>query len=407
MVEICPENSFLGPTWDSFWNQVRLPHCTYGDSQHRIGWVVSGGCTILTTLITIYSVFTHARNYHNRDEQRQIMRILWMPAVYAIIAFFSYGFFRSYSYYLVVGAGMHKAVGISAFLLLLVESLSKRGTEGVGNRRRKQPLPFPLCCWRYRPTNPYFMDTIKCCVFQYIVIRLAENLVGVVAKYFNILCSNFWWSPKYAQFYLNIVDFITFSIAYYGLDLFYSLIHHKLHGRKPLAKCVSIQGTFIIFLIETFWTRLLLLGIMYDCTELWTATNITDGLSALATSVQMVFFAGLMQWSYNVSEYANEGLGKTNIVQPLLDWCSWSTADLFSEIWSCFKFLVDSNQGGRNLRIPRSTMDGYVPLAVASPLDISGVDMQLLNTAEIHESTFHQSENAVYEELRNFDNHNV
>jgi len=33
----------------------------------------------------------------------------------------------------------------------------------------------------------------------------------------------------------------------------------------------------------------------------------------------MVFFAGLMLWSYRASEYADPALGKTSVLRPLVD----------------------------------------------------------------------------------------
>jgi hypothetical protein len=69
------------------------------------------------------------RNYTNRAEQRQMyasldlsrsqvlnplsgdhfpsIRILYMPAVFAIISFFSYRFYRNYTYYALVPVGAH------------------------------------------------------------------------------------------------------------------------------------------------------------------------------------------------------------------------------------------------------------------------------------------------------------
>ena len=71
-----------------------------------------------------YMLFVLSRNYTNPMQQRQMLvplffwfafaddcfllrslRILYMPPVYAIISFFSYRFFRSYTYYSFVEAG--------------------------------------------------------------------------------------------------------------------------------------------------------------------------------------------------------------------------------------------------------------------------------------------------------------
>ena len=69
--------------------------------------------------------WTHVRNYTNPTQQRQMLviyslnflnfltnvvllslRIIYMPPIYAIISFFSYRFFRAYTYYSFIQAGM-------------------------------------------------------------------------------------------------------------------------------------------------------------------------------------------------------------------------------------------------------------------------------------------------------------
>ncbi|KAA1088209.1 hypothetical protein PGTUg99_026076 [Puccinia graminis f. sp. tritici] len=72
---------------------------------HRIGWVIAGSMAILTIIISTYTVCQHARHYHRPSEQRQIIRIILMPPVYAVISFFSYRFFRAFTYYQLVETG--------------------------------------------------------------------------------------------------------------------------------------------------------------------------------------------------------------------------------------------------------------------------------------------------------------
>lgn len=44
----------------------------------------------------------HCTHYTKPAEQRQIVRILLMPPIYAIVSFFSYRYFREYIYYVIV-----------------------------------------------------------------------------------------------------------------------------------------------------------------------------------------------------------------------------------------------------------------------------------------------------------------
>ncbi|TFY74897.1 hypothetical protein EWM64_g9115 [Hericium alpestre] len=87
-----------------------------------------------------------------------------MPPIYAIISFFSYRFFRDYTYYSLIEV-VYEAFTISAFLLLIIEYVAD---TAVGHnavhaiaRKDKQKLPIPA----------YFMYTIKWSVMQYVIIR--------------------------------------------------------------------------------------------------------------------------------------------------------------------------------------------------------------------------------------------
>lgn len=70
-----------------------------------------------------------------------------MPPIYAIISFFSYRFFRDYTYYSLIEVA-YEAVTISAFFLLLVEIVaatsSEHRAEAAMERKDKRALPLPV-----------------------------------------------------------------------------------------------------------------------------------------------------------------------------------------------------------------------------------------------------------------------
>ncbi|KAF8484305.1 DUF300-domain-containing protein [Gautieria morchelliformis] len=400
MVATCPEDNATGVDQSSFWDSSGIHW-----DQHRIGWAVAGGCAILTVLLTMYSVLTHARNYHNRNEQRQIIRILYMPAVYAIISFFSYRFFRDYTYYSLIEV-VYEAVTISAFMLLLVEYVASTASgdkaENALLRKDKQPLPFPFCFWRFRPTKAYFMYTVKWSVMQYVIIRPAVSIAGIVTQALGVLCSQS-YSPQFAQVYLTAIDFISISVALYGLILFYGLTHHELEGRRPLAKFLCIKGIVMITFYQDFLFSSLQKYNIIKATEFWTATNVTDGLSALATDIEMVFFAGFMLWAYRASEYSDPALGKTSIFRPLLDSLNYS--DFAVEIWSSLRFFVDYAMGKPNTHTPRPAA-----LANRSPsrrptfgdafgIYSEGAPIRRVVTSDSHLPVIQDGEDGVYGEV--------
>ncbi|KAF8797823.1 DUF300-domain-containing protein [Phlegmacium glaucopus] len=325
----------------SFWDASGL----HWDS-HRIGWAIAGGCTALTTIISLVSIMQHCRNYTNPAQQRQILRILYMPPVYAIISFFSFRFFRAFTYYSFIQAA-YEAITLSAFLLLLIDivasTASGHSPDKALERKDKKSLPIPFCCWRYRPTKPYFMYTVKWLVLQYVIIRPAVSIAGIICQKLEVLCQADGFNVHHASVYLNAIDFVSISFALYGLLMFYGLTHEELQGRRPLAKFLSIK-LIVMFTFYQSFVFSALEGRVIKGTEFWTATNIADGLDALTICIEMVFFALLMWWAYSPKEYTRkEGLPATSIWRPL--WDSINITDFALEIFGSLRFFFDYMRG--------------------------------------------------------------
>ncbi|KAJ7647284.1 DUF300-domain-containing protein [Roridomyces roridus] len=337
MVATCPSDNTDAIDQSSFWDSGNL----HWDS-HRIGWVIAGSCTLATLVISLVSVLLHCRNYTNPRQQRQIIRILYMPPVYAVISFLSFRFFRDYTYYSLAQV-VYEAFTLGAFMLLLIDYVADSATghraENAMVRKEKRALIFPFCCWRYRPTKPYFMYTLKWSVMQYVVIRPAVSIAGIITQAFNVLCDSEGFNIHFANVYLEAVDFASISVALYGLILFYGLTKEELVGRKPLAKFLSIKLIVMATFYQSFVFSALSSHNILKATKYWTVTNIADGLNALAICIEMIIFAAFMFWAFSYAEYKRSpGKPATSIWRPL--WDSINFADFAVEIWGSLSFYI-------------------------------------------------------------------
>ncbi|PCH39036.1 DUF300-domain-containing protein [Wolfiporia cocos MD-104 SS10] len=347
---LCPSGNTAVVDQEGFWSSNGVQW-----DAHRIGWLIGGVCAAVTVAITMINVLQHARHYNNPAEQRQILRVLYMPAVYAVISFFSYRFFRSYTYYSFIESA-YESVTLSAFLLLLIEYVAATAAgHNVDNaiaRKDKTKLPLPFCCLRYRPTKAYFMYTLKWSVLQYVIIRPVLSIVGIICQAKGVLCESGPWSFKTANAYIEVIDGISITFALYGLIIFYGLTKDELKGKRPLAKFLSIK----LIVMFTFYQGLVfdaLEGRVIHATEYWTETNIADGLNALATCIEMVCFSAFMVYSFSVKDYKIPGSPTTRIGQPLLDSINYS--DFAIEIAGSLKFFIDYMRGRPYTRRPRVT----------------------------------------------------
>ncbi|KAJ3792380.1 organic solute transporter Ostalpha-domain-containing protein [Lentinula aff. detonsa] len=275
----CPSDNQQTVDQTDFWTDGGIDW-----DAHRIGWAIAGACAAAACSFHFCFILQHCRSYTNPAEQRQILRILYMPPIYGVISFLSYRFFRSYTYYELVEV-VYEAFTLSAFLMLLIEFVASSGSghkaESSIARKDKRKLPFPFCHWRYRPTKPYFMYTLKWAVLQYVIFRPAISIAAIICQAYNVLCESEGFDAQYANVYLEAVDFVSISVALYGLFLFYGLTKEELVGRRPLAKFLAIKLIVMFTWYQSFVFDALE-GRVIHATQYWTETNIADGLNALA-----------------------------------------------------------------------------------------------------------------------------
>ncbi|WRT66011.1 uncharacterized protein IL334_002962 [Kwoniella shivajii] len=338
---------------------------------HRIGWAVAGGCAALTTLITLFNLTMHAIRYQHPPAQRQVMRVLLMPAVYSIVSFFSYRYYREYEYYILAETA-YEAITLSAFLMLLMELVTMGTTDQdiktALAEKDKKKFPFPFNFWRFRASKPYFWHALSFSVMQYVILRPLISVIGIICLYYGVLCPDE-YSIHYAEVYLDAVDFVSISIALYGLIIFYVLCKGELKGRKPLSKFLAIKLIVFFTFYQSFLFSILQSHGVIKGTALWTATNVSDGLSALCTCVEMVFFSIYMGWAYNWTDYTDPLKNPYQRKTGFKTYCQaiWDTINLLDfcvEIYLACKFFVDFIRGKpgthSSTKIQRTFMPGMV-----------------------------------------------
>lgn len=156
------------------------------------------------------------------------------------VGFLSYRYYRSYEYYAIAETA-YEAITIAAFLALLLVYIGRTPEEQrtVLKSKEKRKLPC-MPCIRYRPGKPYALYALRASVLQYAFIRPILSIVGIICEALNVLCVQE-YSYKYAEVYIEAVDFVSISVALYGLVALYTLTKDNLKGRSPLNKFLAIK----------------------------------------------------------------------------------------------------------------------------------------------------------------------
>ncbi|KAK9899906.1 DUF300-domain-containing protein [Cystobasidium minutum MCA 4210] len=355
-----PENGSQWSLSNGEWDNVKL------------GWLVAGIATLLTTAICMFAAYNHGRHYHRPKEQRQIIRILWMPLVFAIISFFSYRYYRSYVYYKLIFI-VYEALCLMAFLALMLAYVGNSTEEqmAVMQSKDKRPLPWPMGCLRYRPSKPYFLYALNLSVLQYAFLRPLLSVIAMICHHAGLLCPNE-LSPFFAYLYLEVIDFVSISIALYGLVVMYSLAKPSLQGKRPLMKFMLIKVIVALTYYQAFiFSALVRQGILKP-NRYWSKTNIADGLNAIVICVEMVVFAGLMLWAYPVAEYRRITSETTG--ECTSHWKAFGQAlnfwDFVAETWKGVVFLIKGLHPRKRTGEDGNTEAGDRPQGSGTNLDI-------------------------------------
>ena len=89
-----------------------------GITFHRLGLILTALFGLLAVLLSLFLIYQHATHYSKPNEQRHVIRILFMVPVYSVVSFISYYNYRHVVYYEVI-RDCYEAFAIASFFWLL------------------------------------------------------------------------------------------------------------------------------------------------------------------------------------------------------------------------------------------------------------------------------------------------
>ncbi|MBW0511634.1 hypothetical protein O181_051349 [Austropuccinia psidii MF-1] len=270
---------------------------------HSLGWIVALGAALVATVSGVFNICRHCRNYNKPLEQRQIVRILMMPPIYSLISFFAYWKLEKYVYFAII-RDTYEAFVLAAFLILCLLYVGRSPLEQheVMQNKEKAVLPFPFCGFRFRPSRPHFLIATKWSVLQYVLFRPLISMTAIITNYKQVFCDAS-LSYRYANFWINLLTFLSATVALYGLLIIYHLAKDDLKGHRPLMKFLSIKIAVFLVFYQGFALSLANHLSHFESTEELTLGDTTDRLNALLTTVEMAAIGVVQIFAYPYSEY--------------------------------------------------------------------------------------------------------
>ncbi|XP_045680664.1 transmembrane protein 184A isoform X3 [Phyllostomus hastatus] len=275
---------------------------------------ISGVFVWTALVLTCHQIYLHLRSYTVPNEQRYIIRLLFMVPVYALNSWLSL---------LLLGAGQHyiyldsvrdcyEAFVIYSFLSLCFQYLG--GESAIMAEIRGKPVRssclYGTCCLRGVAYSIGFLRFCKQATLQFCVVKPGMALVTIVlqavGKYhdgdFNI---------RSGYLYVALLDNASVSLALYALTLFYVATRELLRPFEPVLKFLTVKA--VVFL--SFWQGVLL-AILERCgaiPEVQEVDGSRVGAGTLAAGyqnfiicVEMLFAAIALRYAFPCQVYSEK-----------------------------------------------------------------------------------------------------
>ena len=254
----CPSKETIGPAIVPFVGDL-----TY----HQFSTTLSGACALLSALIVGVLIVTHAINYSNPVQQRQVIRIVLLIPWVALFSFLIVWRVDA-GEYLVESLDFGCSIALSSFLLFMCDLvLSHRGgfddlfgrhAWSKGAFEGDSPKVLKVCDVFFEYEIQFANTTQRMWygVLQFIPTSIIIWIATATTLAAGVFCkqSN---SPHFAHIWIAVLKFIVTSIAIISCLRFYSKHKAKLLEHKILLKLFTFKGIIGLNVLQSVSLRTL------------------------------------------------------------------------------------------------------------------------------------------------------
>ncbi|CAM2099782.1 unnamed protein product [Caretta caretta] len=287
--------------------------------------VISGIFVWSALILTIHQIYMHLRNYTIPNEQRYIIRILFIVPIYAFDSWLSLLLIGSHQFYVYFNSvrDCYEAFVIYSFLSLCFEYLG--GESTIMSEIRGKPIAssclYGTCCLQGMSYSIGFLRFCKQATLQFCIVKPLVAILTIVLQAFGKYHDGD-FNIHSGYLYITIIYNFSVSMALYALFLFYFATLELLRPFEPVLKFLTIKA--IIFL--SFWQGMLL-AILEKCGVI-PEVQIIDGKEVGAGTVaagyqnfiiciEMLFAAIALRYAFTCQVYREKKENSTANVAPM------------------------------------------------------------------------------------------
>ncbi|XP_067859043.1 transmembrane protein 184A [Heptranchias perlo] len=224
---------------------------------------ISGIFVWAALIVTFHQIYQHLRSYSMPNEQRYILRILFIVPIYSFDSWLSLLFISNDQYYVYFDSvrDCYEAFVIYNFLSLCYEYLG--GESAIMSEIRGKPIRsscmYGTCCLMGMTYSIGFLRFCKQATLQFCVIKPLMAAITIILQVYGKYHDGD-FDVRSGYLYITIIYNISVSLALYALFLFYFATSELLSAFDPVLKFLTVKS--VIFL--SFWQGMLL-AILEKC----------------------------------------------------------------------------------------------------------------------------------------------
>ncbi|RQM23430.1 hypothetical protein B5M09_005517 [Aphanomyces astaci] len=276
------------------------------------GWClfVSFVCALVASGLTLCNMYLHLRAYTRPNLQRYILRILIIVPFYAIGSFLSFWLVHQAIYFNIL-RDIYESFVVYSFLELVLSFAGGESTcvsKMVGEKELDHPFPCNFC-FPPMARDGRLLRACKKATIQFVLIKPSIALLSLF-----MLAIDAYNSTGY-QWFLWVVYNGSYSIALYGLLVFYLATKHILAPFSPVLKFFAVKS--VIFM--TFWQSLMISScpdITVEQAFAWNDFVLSVEMVPVAILYMISFGARQFQVSHHHRGAAGDGDGKLPLPSP-------------------------------------------------------------------------------------------
>ncbi|XP_059978249.1 transmembrane protein 184A isoform X2 [Lagenorhynchus albirostris] len=275
---------------------------------------ISGVFVWTALVLTGHQIYLHLRSYTVPDEQRYIIRLLFIVPIYAFDSWLSLLLLGGHQHYVYFDSvrDCYEAFVIYSFLSLCFQYLG--GESGIMAEIRGKPIRpscfYGTCCLRGMSYSIGFLRFCKQATLQFCIVKPIMALVTIILQAFGKYHDGD-FNIHSGYLYVTLIYNASVSLALYALFLFYFATRELLRPFEPVLKFLTIKA--VIFL--SFWQGMLL-AILERCGVIPEA-QIIDGSSVRAGTVaagyqnliiciEMLFASIALRYAFTCQVYSEK-----------------------------------------------------------------------------------------------------